>query len=148
MEHTSTKVLENPVVNPETATKYFIAKLEYATDSADLYYDLLGNNKDIVIFDTRSRGTYIKGHIPTAISFPDEKSVALLDKTKTYITYCDGIGCNGSTKGAFKLSSLGFKAKELIGGFDWWQKRDGYPVAEGPEPGSLIALETPVACDC
>ncbi len=27
-----------------------------------------------------------------------------LDKYKIYITYCDGIGCNASTKGALKLS--------------------------------------------
>ncbi len=24
---------------------------------------------------------------------------------KVYVTYCDGIGCNGSTKGAYKLAS-------------------------------------------
>jgi rhodanese-related sulfurtransferase len=56
--------------------------------------------------------------------------------------YCDGIGCNASTKGAAKLTSLGFKVKELIGGLDWW-KRDGYPV----ENGSGNSNE-PVACGC
>jgi hypothetical protein len=49
---------------------------------------------------------------------------------------CDGIGCNGSTKGAYKLSSLGFKTKELLGGLDWW-RRDGHAVLSGPGPGDI-----------
>jgi rhodanese-related sulfurtransferase len=43
-----------------------------------------------------------------------------------YVIYCDGIGCNASTKGVYKLSLLEFRAKELLGGLDWWQ-RDGHP---------------------
>jgi rhodanese-related sulfurtransferase len=62
-----------------------------------------------------------------------------LDKTILYVTYCDGIGCNASTKGALNMTRLGFKVKELIGGLDWW-KRDGYPT-EGTKanPGNVIA---------
>jgi rhodanese-related sulfurtransferase len=41
------------------------------------------------------------------------------------VTYCDGIGCNASTKGALNMAKLGFRVKELIGGLDWW-KRDGH----------------------
>ena len=48
-----------------------------------------------------------------------------LDKSKLYVTYCDGIGCNASTKGALNMAKLGFNVKELLGGLDWW-KRDGY----------------------
>lgn len=48
-----------------------------------------------------------------------------LDRSKIYVTYCDGIGCNASTKGAINLTQLGFNVKELLGGLDWW-KRDGY----------------------
>ncbi len=61
-----------------------------------------------------------------------------LDKFKTYITYCDGIGCNGSTNGALKLAKLGFKVKELLGGLDWW-KRDGYATeGKNSKPGKKI----------
>lgn len=49
-------------------------------------------------------------------------SVALI------VTYCDGIGCNASTKGALNMATLGFNVKELIGGLDWW-KRDGHSTA-------------------
>jgi hypothetical protein len=51
-----------------------------------------------------------------------------LDRSMVYVVYCDGIGCNGSTKGA----------KELLGGLDWW-RRDGHPVLASSEPGSLLA---------
>ena len=48
-----------------------------------------------------------------------------LDQDALYVVYCDGIGCNASTRGALKLARLGFKVKELIGGIEWW-KVDGY----------------------
>lgn len=108
--------------------EYYEAKLQFETDSWDLFEDL-NNSKDIVVVDTRANPAYDKEHIPGAISFPhatmSELTVGHLDKTKTYVTYCDGIGCNGSTNGALKLTRLGFKVKELLGGLDWW-KRDGY----------------------
>jgi len=61
------------------------------------------------------------------------------------VAYCDGIGCNGSTKGAY-LALLGFRVKEMLGGLDWW-RREGYPVTVGSEPGSL-APAAPAGCGC
>ena len=108
--------------------EFYEAKLNFETDSWDLFDDLQ-NDRDIIVVDARSLQVYEDEHIPTAIHFPhvtmSELTTSHLDKTKTYITYCDGIGCNASTKGALKLSKLGFKVKELLGGIDWW-KRDGY----------------------
>jgi rhodanese-related sulfurtransferase len=146
----SSKVLEHPITDPHVAADYFRAKLECGTDSADVYNDIVNESGEFIVIDTRSRESYLKGHIPTAISFPTESAIAGLDRNKTYVVYCDGIGCNGSTKGAFRLSSLGFKAKELVGGFDWWSRRDGYPIVEGEEPGSLPTPQTSaeLACDC
>jgi rhodanese-related sulfurtransferase len=57
----------------------------------------------------------------------NRESTKQLDRNLLYVTYCDGIGCNGSTKGALKLAELGFQVKELVGGIEWW-KRDGYPT--------------------
>jgi len=48
-----------------------------------------------------------------------EETTKDYDKSKAYVTYCDGIGCNASTKGALKLAKLGFNVKELLGGLDW-----------------------------
>ncbi len=64
------------------------------------------------------------------------------DISCVYITYCDGIGCNASTKGALKMSELGFQVKELLGGLDWW-KRDGYATA-----GEKASTGKVVTCGC
>jgi hypothetical protein len=42
-------------------------------------------------------------------------TTAHLDKGALIVTYCDGIRCNGSTKGALNMLQLGFRVKELIG---------------------------------
>ena len=69
----------------------------------------------------------------------DAETVARLDRSKVYVVYCDGIGCNASTKGAYKLARLGFRAKELLGGLDWW-RRGAHPVTASQEPGRLLAV--------
>ncbi len=121
--------------------EFYEAKLTFETDSWDLFEDLNKNN-NIIVIDARSNQAFEIEHIPTAISFPhitmSELTTCNLDKTKTYVTYCDGIGCNASTKGALKLSRLGFKVKELLGGLDWW-KRDGY-ATEGKQGKSGKAI--------
>jgi rhodanese-related sulfurtransferase len=60
----------------------------------------------------------------------------------TIVCYCDGIGCNASTKGALNMTKLGFKVKELIGGIEWW-KFDGY-ATEGKE----ISNGQVIKCAC
>ena len=127
----------------ETATM-MADKLRFHTDSWDLSVDLRAGLSGIVVIDARSRDAYSAGHIPGAVSFPHREmsaqTAAWLDRSKVYVVYCYGIGCNASTKGAYKLASLGFRAKELLGGIDWW-RRDGHPVAASREPGSLLAAE-------
>ncbi|MEN9865624.1 MAG: hypothetical protein RL748_1214 [Pseudomonadota bacterium] len=144
-------VLEFPAPSPQQSMDFMLAKLCYHTDSADVAEDLRNRISDIVVIDTRSPAHYAAGHIPGAISFPhrlmDQASTANLDREKTYVTYCDGIGCNGSTKGAYKLAKLGFKVKELLGGLDFWQ-RDGLPLATGEMPGELVNDANEVRCSC
>ena len=94
----------------------------------------------VVVVDARSPEAYARGHVPGALSLPhrritDAASVAHLPRDVVIVTYCDGIGCNASTKAAWKLSRLGFRVKEMLGGLDWWA-RDGYAVELGaPEAG-------------
>jgi rhodanese-related sulfurtransferase len=108
--------------------EFYEAKLGYETDSWDLS-ESLKNGEDVVVIDARSNEAYEIEHIPSAISIPyktmSEETTKSLDRSKIYVTYCDGIGCNASTKGVLKLAKLGFNVKELLGGLDWW-KRDGY----------------------
>ena len=125
----------------QTQIEFYESKLAYEMDPADLFDTLESSTMHIVI-DARQSFGFEKEHIPSAINFPhremNAESTKHLDKTKTYVCYCDGIGCNGSTKAALKMTKLGFKVKELIGGITWW-KMDGY-ATEGTQPhkGSLV----------
>ena len=97
------------------------------------------NGEPIVVVDGRSAEAFAQEHIPDAISLPHRgisyNSTESLDKSKLYVCYCDGIGCNASTKTALKLLTLGFEVRELIGGLDWW-KRDGHAThGEGAQDG-------------
>jgi len=65
-----------------------------------------------------------------------------LDKSYLYVTYCDGIGCNGSTKGALNMLKLNFNVKELLGGLDWWI-RDGYETH-----GEDTQVKHKISCGC
>jgi len=125
--------------------KHYSDKLKYEVDSSDLY-ELIQNKEKIVIIDTRSKEAYDTAHIPGAINFPhrtmSEVSTKDFDKSFLYISYCDGIGCNGSTKGALNMSTLGFTVKELMGGIDWWI-RDGYETK-----GSQGQNENKISCGC
>lgn len=125
--------------------EFYEAKLAYETDAWDLS-EALKAGADIVVVDARSRAAYETEHIPAALNIPHRsmtpESTARLDATKIYVTYCDGIGCNASTKGALKLAGLGFQVKELLGGLDWW-KRDGYATA-----GREATPGTEPSCGC
>ena len=120
---------------------HYKSKLDSELDSWDVH-DALSNGEPIVVVDGRSTEAYAREHIPTALSLPhrgiDAGSTASLDRSRTYVCYCDSIDCNASTKTAFKLLMLGFEVRELIGGLDWW-KRDGYATeGQDPQPGKEI----------
>lgn len=142
-------VLATGLASPQAAVSFFTDQLAYRTDPADLAADLLAGEAAIVVIDTRSPGHYAEGHIPGALSLPhrtmDAASTASLDRDLVYVCYCDGIGCNGSTRGALKLAALGFKVKELMGGLHWW-RQDGFAVATGQAPGRLLAGGSDCGC--
>ena len=147
----SSLVLAFPPASPEQSCDYMLHKLSFHADAWDVAADLRSGIADIVVVDTRSESLYALGHVPGAISFPhrlmDAAGTAALDRSKTYVTYCDGIGCNGSTKGAYKLAKLGFTVKEMLGGLDFWP-RDGHPVATGSAPGQMAPDAALIECAC
>jgi rhodanese-related sulfurtransferase len=112
----------------EEPLKHFENKLAFETDSWDLQVSLEAG-ENIVVVDARSPQAYQKEHIPGAINIPhrtmNHETTKQIDKASLVVTYCDGIGCNASTKGAINMTKLGFRVKELMGGLDWWN-RDGY----------------------
>ena len=124
---------------------FYQRKLSYEMDSFDVY-EAVERGDPIVVVDGRSSSAYAEEHIPGAVSLPHREisfnSTEALDKSKVYVCYCDGIGCNASTKTALKLLTLGFQVRELIGGLDWW-KRDGYAT-----DGEKARTASGVKCGC
>lgn len=132
-------VWETPGAEPEEARRHFSSKLQFETDIADLMYDLQKSNTDFVVIDTRHPKAFERCHIPGAINLPriNEETTSGLPKSKPCVVYCWGPACNGSTKGAMKLAALGFKAKELIGGLEYWRK-------EGGKVEGTLGIEAPL----
>jgi rhodanese-related sulfurtransferase len=114
----------------EEQLRHYRNKLQFEIDSWDLKLAREAGER-ITVIDARSRQAFAREHIPGSISIPhremSRETTAAIDREALVVTYCDGIGCNGSTKGALRMSELGFRTKELIGGLDWW-KRDGHPT--------------------
>jgi len=124
--------------------KHYSDKLAYEIDSWDLKAALEAG-ENITIVDARSPEAFEREHIPGAINIPHRtmslETTRRVEKNALVVTYCDGIGCNASTKGAVNMLKLGFRVKELIGGLDWW-KRDGHKMH------AAAASEKSVACGC
>ena len=125
--------------------EFYQNKLTFEMDPADLF-DALENSSNYVVIDTRKKFGFDKEHIPSAINLPhremNPQSTQHLDKDKIYVCYCDGIGCNASTRGALNMAKLGFKVKELMGGIEWW-KFDGFATV-----GTQAAIGNMVKCAC
>lgn len=124
--------------------RHYERKLAFETDSWDVKV-ALESGENIVVIDARSPEAYQKEHIPGAINIPhrtmSEETTKHINKAVLVVTYCDGIGCNASTKGALNMVKLGFRVKELMGGLDWW-KRDGHKTENG------VAAIGSAACSC
>lgn len=142
------RVLLYPAPAPAESRDFMAAQLAFHTDAWDVAEDLEHGIADIVVVDARSRAAYAAGHIPGAINLPHREmspdTTQTLDRHKTYVVYCDGIGCNASTKGAYQLALLGFQVKEMLGGLDFWI-RDGHAVERA---GATIPGPAGVVCGC
>ena len=110
--------------------KHYADKLAFETDAWDLK-ESLDRGENVIVIDARSTEAFAREHIPSAVNVPhrtiDAGTTSGIDRKALVVSYCDGIGCNASTKAALKLAELGFRVKELLGGLDWW-KRDGHPT--------------------
>jgi rhodanese-related sulfurtransferase len=129
----------------EEQLAFYEQKLKYEVDSWDLF-EALKNGEKVIVLDARSKESFENEHIPGAINIPHRimtsETTAHLDEEYLYVTYCDGIGCNASTKAALNMTVLGFRVKELIGGIDWW-KRDKYETE-----GNISQKDKIIACGC
>jgi rhodanese-related sulfurtransferase len=128
-------VLETPAAEPTAAHSHFLQKLAVETDPSDVKTDMDKGVQGILVVDARSAEKFAAGHVPGALSLPyrtiTAETAARLPKDKTFVVYCTSVSCNASTKAAVRLTALGFRVKEMLGGIEAWVG-EGYPVEVGP----------------
>ncbi|MFI5137010.1 MAG: rhodanese-like domain-containing protein [Sphingobacteriales bacterium] len=129
----------------KTAIQHYEEKLSFEMDPSDLF-DAIEAKQNVIAIDARKEFAFEKEHIPGAVSLPHRKmnteTTVHFDKDAIYVTYCDGIGCNASTRGALNMAKLGFNVRELMGGIEWW-KFDGYQT-EGTHQTAGLQIQ----CAC
>lgn len=117
---------------PAQLRRYFAMKLSAELGPHDLKRLLEAPGERLVVLDVRSREGYRQAHIPGALNIPFEdlpKRMAEFPKPQAIITYCWDVTCTLSTKAAYVLTSRGYRAKELLGGIEAWQKA-GFPIEQ------------------
>lgn len=124
---------------------HYEAKLAWEIDSWDLQVAMNAGER-VTVVDARSSEAFAAEHIPGAVNIPHREMTAertsAVDRESLVVAYCDGIGCNASTRGALNMLKLGFRVKELIGGLDWW-KRDGHPTHVNSDASPVCGCESP-----
>jgi rhodanese-related sulfurtransferase len=149
-------VTKIPAAPHAEAIAYFCARLTAETDVSDVAADLVASATDIAVVDARSLNSWQQGHIDGAVHMPTAEIAArapeLISRDVTVVAYCWGPGCNGATRAALEFARLGYRVKEMIGGYEYWV-REGHPVvtATGVTRQPVDALTAPangIACDC
>jgi rhodanese-related sulfurtransferase len=122
--------------NSQQAVEFFTHELEFKTNPHGAKAVVDGKVKNVTIVDLRTANDFAKGHIPGAINVPwdqhksfdgDETSFPELRKDGYNYVYCYELLCNLGQKAAKKFASLGYPVKEMVGGFDEWEKK-GHPI--------------------
>ncbi|GAA2208649.1 rhodanese-like domain-containing protein [Nonomuraea monospora] len=140
----------------ESAIAHFAARLSFETDVSDVAADLAAGTPGLVVVDSRSSESWDQGHIEGAVHLPTReiaaRAGAMVAEGATVVTYCWGPGCNGATRAALEFAKLGYRVKEMIGGFEYWA-REGFPVetASGVTRRPVDALTAPISgavCAC
>ena len=151
-----TNTLRFPAADPAAAAAYFAAELAFEADPDDVVRDLeAGATEAFQLVETRSAEAFTRLRIPGAINLPhweaDETTTADWDRDLVYVCYCESFECNAATKGALKLSRLGFKVKRLAGGITTWHA-SGYPVEGDSVEGEAVMAGSVsphrISCDC
>lgn len=111
---------------------YFAAKLAYETDGSDVYVRQKAG-EELVIIDVRSDEAWAQGRVAGAVHMHyaeiAERAPLEIPAGSEVIVYCWSPGCNAGAKGALEFAKLGYKVREMIGGFEYWA-REGYPVED------------------
>jgi rhodanese-related sulfurtransferase len=113
-------------------SEFFAAKLAYETDASDVHAALKGG-ESLVVIDVRSDEAWAQGRVAGAVhmhySEIATRAPQEIAADAEVVVYCWSPGCNAGAKGALEFAKLGYRVREMIGGFEYWV-REGYPVED------------------
>nr|BFE66333.1 rhodanese-like domain-containing protein [Dactylosporangium thailandense] len=138
------------------AIEHFARRLRFETDVSDVHSALAAGGGNLVVVDSRGDQAWAQGHVPGAVHLPTADIAArardLVDAGREVVTYCWGPGCNGATRAALEFARLGYRVREMIGGFEYWVREGlAFETSRGPQRLPADALTAPlraVSCDC
>ena len=108
--------------DPGRARAWFEDKLAFTTGPVELDR-MLESGDNIVVVDVREANDFAKGHIPGALSLPQERWDSLdgLGRDKTHIFYCYTQACHLAAQACVKFANRGYPVMEMEGGFAAWK---------------------------
>ena len=134
---------------------HFSAKLYFETDPSDVHA-AIEDGESFVLVDTRGDVAWRQGRATGAVHLPTreiaERATSEISLDLPVVVYCWGPGWNGSTRAALEFARLGYRVREMIGGYEYWA-REGYPIETDAgridrEKDPLTAPLNSITCDC
>ncbi|GAA3623666.1 hypothetical protein GCM10022200_02390 [Microbacterium awajiense] len=125
------------------ALTHFTTKLAHETDPSDVYAAQKAG-EPIVIVDVRGDDAWAQGRVPGAVHMPyreiAQRAPVEIPADADVVVYCWSPGCNAGAKGGAEFAKLGYRVREMIGGYEYWA-REGQPLEndEGPLPRTFDA---------
>lgn len=138
------------------AIEHFTARLAFSTDVSDVHAAMAAGAADLVVVDSRGAQAWAQGHIPGAVHLPTadiaRRAAELVPAGSDVVTYCWGPGCNGAIRAALEFARLGYRVREMLGGYEYWVREGlSYETATGTDrrpADDLTAPRAAVSCDC
>ncbi|MFN6972562.1 MAG: rhodanese-like domain-containing protein [Rheinheimera sp.] len=132
--NTPSAVVSTPAAPALQAMAHFAAKLAFETDCADVFSAFTAGADDFILLDVRSETAFLQQHATGAQNLPHRyisaERMALFPTGKTFVVYCAGPHCNGADQAAYKIATLGYPVKLMIGGITGWAD-EGLPFTQG-----------------
>lgn len=127
---------------PMRAKRYFEDKLAFTMGPVELR-KALKEERPVVIVDVRRKEDFEKGHIPGAVSLPEEEwgRQTGLRKGVLNVIYCYTQQCRLAARAALRFAEKGFPVCELDGGMKTWRE-NGFEV-EKSDAAKKGRMESP-----
>jgi rhodanese-related sulfurtransferase len=116
--------------NAAKAKRFFADKMAFTTGPVEISHQI-SKREMIAIIDVRESKDFKKGHVPGAISLPQEKwsTLAGLRRDAMNIVYCYAQNCHLGANAAMQFAAKGYSVMEMDGGFESW-KEEGLQIVK------------------